>query len=122
MAGLYWLSHGVAEGKSLNLSNLNPIYEREFTKLDVQQGEGRWNVSKDREGRRGCEAFLLHTLSVILVCALCTGASLRPIVKREEEEEEEMSPRGGFTGSSCASSTSLPTGAHREVLCRHGGS
>jgi hypothetical protein len=33
-------SHGVAERKRLNLGNLNPIYERELTKLDVHQ-EGR---------------------------------------------------------------------------------
>ena len=41
----------MAEGKSLNLGNLNPIYERELTKLDVHHEEGRWNVSKD--GARG---------------------------------------------------------------------
>ena len=48
------LNHGVAERKRLNLGNLNPIYERELTKLDVHQGEGWWNVSKDGAGRRGC--------------------------------------------------------------------
>ena len=48
------LSHGVAEGKSLHLGNLNPIYERELTMLDVHQGEGRWNVSKDGSRRKGC--------------------------------------------------------------------
>ena len=48
------LSLGVAERKRLNLGNLNPIYERELTKLDVHQEEGRWNVSKDGAGRRGC--------------------------------------------------------------------
>ena len=32
---------------SVTMCNLNPIYERELTKLDVHQGEGRWNVSKD---------------------------------------------------------------------------
>ena len=46
------LNHGVAEIKRLNLGNLNPIYERELTKLDVHQEEGRWNVSKDGVGRR----------------------------------------------------------------------
>ena len=30
----------MAEGKSLNLGNLNPIYERELTKLNVHQGRG----------------------------------------------------------------------------------
>ena len=37
------MNHGVAEIKRLNLGNLNPIYERELTKLDVHQEEGRWN-------------------------------------------------------------------------------
>ena len=36
----------MAEGKSLNLCNLNPIYERELTKLDAHQWKGRWNVSE----------------------------------------------------------------------------
>ena len=48
------LSYSVAERKRLNLGNLNPIYERELTKLDVHQEEGRRNVSKDGAGRRGC--------------------------------------------------------------------
>ena len=48
------MSHGVAEIKRLNLGNLNPVYERELTKLDVHQEEGRWNVSKDGVGRREC--------------------------------------------------------------------
>jgi hypothetical protein len=47
------LSHG-AERKRLNLGKLNPIYERELTKLDVHQEEGRWNVSKDGAGRKRC--------------------------------------------------------------------
>ena len=29
------LNHGVAQRKRLNLGNLNPIYERELTKLGV---------------------------------------------------------------------------------------
>ena len=41
------LNHGVADTKRLNLGNLNPIYEREFTKLELHQGEGRWSVSKN---------------------------------------------------------------------------
>ena len=44
----------MAERKRLNLGNLNPIYERELTKLDIHQEEGRWNVCKDGEGRKGC--------------------------------------------------------------------
>ena len=48
------LSHGVAERKRLNLGNLNPIYERDLTKLDVHQMKGRWNVSKDGAWRKGC--------------------------------------------------------------------
>jgi hypothetical protein len=32
------LNHGVADIKRLNLGNLNPIYERELTKLEVHQG------------------------------------------------------------------------------------
>ena len=48
------LIHGVADTKRLNLGNPNPIYERELTKLDVHQEEGRWNVSKDGVGRREC--------------------------------------------------------------------
>jgi len=44
----------VAETKRLNLGNLNPIYERELAKLDVHQEGGRWNVSKDGAGRKGC--------------------------------------------------------------------
>ena len=62
----------MAERKRLNLGKLT-IYERELTKLDVYQGEGlvsigfeggkratpydlegRWNVSKDGAGRKGC--------------------------------------------------------------------
>ena len=35
------LNHGVAHTKRLNLGNLNPIYERELTKLELHQGEGR---------------------------------------------------------------------------------
>jgi len=35
------LNHGVADTKRLNLGNLNPIYERELTKLELHQGEGR---------------------------------------------------------------------------------
>ena len=48
------LNHGVADIKRLNLGNLNPIFERELTKLELHQGEGRWNVSKNRARRRGC--------------------------------------------------------------------
>ena len=48
------LSHGVAERKRLDLGNLNPIYERELTKLDVRQVKGRWNVSRCGEGGKGC--------------------------------------------------------------------
>ena len=48
------LSHGVAEIKRLRLGNLNRIYERELTKLNVHQEKGRWNVSKDGAGRKGC--------------------------------------------------------------------
>ena len=44
----------VADIKRLNLGNLNPIYERELTKLDVHQGEGRWDMSKYGARRRGC--------------------------------------------------------------------
>jgi hypothetical protein len=44
----------VAERKRLDLGNLNPIYERELNKLDVHQVKGRWNVSKDGEGAKGC--------------------------------------------------------------------
>ena len=47
MIGWSLLSHGVAEGKRLNLGNLNPVYERVLTRLDVHQEEGRWNVFKD---------------------------------------------------------------------------
>ena len=43
----------MGERKRLNLGNLNPIYERELTKLDVHQEEGRWSVSKDGAGRIG---------------------------------------------------------------------
>jgi hypothetical protein len=39
VAGCHWssLNHGVADTmiKRLNLGNLNPIYEREFTKLEL---------------------------------------------------------------------------------------
>ena len=38
------LNHGVADTKRLNLGNLNPIYERELTKLELHQGEGRWKM------------------------------------------------------------------------------
>jgi hypothetical protein len=48
------LNHGVANTKRLNLGNLNPIYERELTKLELHQGEGRWSVSKNGARRRGC--------------------------------------------------------------------
>jgi hypothetical protein len=48
------LNHGLADRKRLNLGNLNPIYERELTKLEVHQGKGRWNVSKYGARRRGC--------------------------------------------------------------------
>ena len=41
------LNHGVADTKRLNRGNLNPIYERELTKLELHQGEGRWIVSKN---------------------------------------------------------------------------
>ena len=44
----------MAERKRLKLGNLNPIFERELTKLEVHQVKGRWNVSKDGEGRKGC--------------------------------------------------------------------
>jgi hypothetical protein len=44
----------VAEIKRLDLGNLNPIYERELNKPDVHQMKGRWNVSKDGEGGKGC--------------------------------------------------------------------
>jgi len=47
LIGWSLLSHGVAEGKRLNLGNLNPVYERVLTRLDVHQEEGRWNVFKD---------------------------------------------------------------------------
>ena len=40
--------------KCLNLGNLNPIYERELTKLELHQGEGRWSVSKNGARGRGC--------------------------------------------------------------------
>ena len=43
--------------KELDLGNLNPIYERELNvlnKLDVRQAKGRWNVSRDGEGGKGC--------------------------------------------------------------------
>jgi hypothetical protein len=41
LLGCGWslLNHGVADTKRLNLGNLNPIYERELTKLEVHQGE-----------------------------------------------------------------------------------
>jgi hypothetical protein len=39
VCGWSLLSHGVAERKRLNLGNLNPIYEKELTKLDVHQEE-----------------------------------------------------------------------------------
>ena len=48
------MSHGVAERETLDLGNLNPIYERELNQLDVHQMKGRWNVSKDGVGRKGC--------------------------------------------------------------------
>jgi hypothetical protein len=48
------LNHGVAYIKRLNLGNLNPIYERELTKLELHQGEGKWNVSKYGARGRGC--------------------------------------------------------------------
>mgnify|MGYP001060112728 CR=1 FL=1 len=48
------LNHGVADTKRLNLGNLNPIYERELTKLELHQGEGRWSVSKNGARGRGC--------------------------------------------------------------------
>ena len=48
------MNHGVAEIKTLDLGNLNPIYERELNKLDVHQVKGRWNVSRDGEGGKGC--------------------------------------------------------------------
>ena len=44
-SGWSLLSHGVAEIKGLDLGNLNPIYERGLTQLDVHQEKGRWNVS-----------------------------------------------------------------------------
>ena len=45
----------MAEIKGLDLGNLNPIYERGLTQLDVHQEKGRWNVSKDGAGRKGCQ-------------------------------------------------------------------
>ena len=50
----YWslLSQGVAETKRLDLGNLNPIYE--LNKVDIRQARGRWNVSRDGEGGKGC--------------------------------------------------------------------
>ena len=37
------LNHGVVQRKRLNLGNLNPIYERELTKLGVyHEVEGSW--------------------------------------------------------------------------------
>ena len=42
------LNHGVAQRKRLNLGNLNPIYERELTKLGVYH-EVRAPVGKDVE-------------------------------------------------------------------------
>ena len=42
----------MGERKRLNLGNLNPIYERELTKLELHQEEGRWNVFKDGAGRQ----------------------------------------------------------------------
>ena len=47
-------SHGVAERKRLDLGNLNPIYERVFYQLGVRQAKGRWNVSRDGQGGKGC--------------------------------------------------------------------
>ena len=38
----------------MDLGNLNPIYEREIKKLDVHQVKGRWNVSKEGDGGKGC--------------------------------------------------------------------
>ena len=44
----------MAEIKILNLGNLSPIYGRELNKLDVHQVKGRWNVSRDGKGGKGC--------------------------------------------------------------------
>ena len=49
----------MAEGKSLNLGNLNPICERELTKLDVHQVKGRKNVCRDGEGGKGCPRLIV---------------------------------------------------------------
>jgi hypothetical protein len=43
-----------ADTKRLDMGNLNPIYERELTKLELHQGEGRWSVSNNGARRRGC--------------------------------------------------------------------
>ena len=48
------MSHGVVKIKRLDLGNLNPIYERELNKPDVHQRKGRWVVSNDWEGVKGC--------------------------------------------------------------------
>ena len=48
------LNHGLADSMRLNLGNLNPIYERELTKLELHQGEGRWSVSKNGARGKGC--------------------------------------------------------------------
>ena len=41
------------------------LYERELNKPDVHQRKGRWNVSKDGKGGKGCRhisnIFLLNT-------------------------------------------------------------
>ena len=54
LCGWTLLNHGVADTKRLNLGNLNPIYERDLTKLALHQGEGRWSVSKNGARGRGC--------------------------------------------------------------------
>ena len=59
------MNHGAADIKRLNLGrnpNLNPIYERELTKLEVHQGDGRWNVSKYGARRRGCRHLIVTGL------------------------------------------------------------
>ena len=80
------LNHGVADTKRLNLGNLNPIYERELTKLELHQGEGRWIVSKNGargeevgiSNRRGarCKSPGSRTRGVREVSATCNSHSV----------------------------------------------
>ena len=44
---------GVAQRERLNLGSLNPICERELTKLGVYE-EGRWKGANDGARRKGC--------------------------------------------------------------------